>query len=979
LLKVDTSSLCKVVYSLYEHEYLGILIEPWIVQLTNAGNYSLIYNKIYSQRFDDYEAFLTANDKIIIKTLEECDQEFIIKKFYKKPERPSTFYPKYYTKEMHQVVRPYIEKRLVKALLMLNKSPFFEMGKDGNPTANPIKISNDISSVLFHFRRNEESTRYFPTIKYQNERIDFMYKNPKLISESPAILYVNNQIYFFEEHFEGKKLTPFFDKHFIDIPKKSEKVYFQKFVVPLIEKYHVYAEGFEIVTDKHWGKAIIKIVKNWQNENAFVLYFEYNKHQFPYNNLKNVHAWMEQEGNNYTFHRIKRAVDWEQSLVKYLLSQDLEQADGASFSFKNPEVRTGIYPFIEWLIAHKEELKKWNVEFDSSSTSKEYIIAETKVSLDIEEGIDWFDIKAYVYFGDVAVPLIKLKNHILNKIQEYELPDGRVGIIPESYFSRFSEILLFNKESNSIKIDKVQLGLIKTLKGDGIEEITFNRKLETLLSSTGIDETKISKHFKGELRSYQKAGYNWFHFLRQFNFGGCLADDMGLGKTIQTLAFLQSIKDEHEKQAQKILQLDKLNFQDVHFEANHYTSLIVMPISLIHNWLNEAEKFTPNLKIFVYKGTDRIKDIKQFEDYDIVLTTYGIVRVDHELLAQKRFNYIILDESQVIKNPNSKVSKMVKTLKSNHRLILTGTPVENSVDDLWSQMNFLNPGLLGSYKVFKEEFATPIQKNLDEEKLNKLQQLIKPFILRRTKEQVAPELPPKQELLYFSEMSDEQKKLYEETKSNIRNSILESIEQNGMNNTQFFILQGLLKLRQIANHPLLVDPNFEGDSGKFNDIVYSIETAMSKGHKILVFSQFVSHLQILKQHIAKNNIPFAYLDGQTKDREAAINHFRLNDDVKLFLISLKAGGVGLNLIEADYVYLLDPWWNPQAEQQAIDRTHRIGQTKNVFIYRFITKDTVEEKIVKLQDRKKVISESLITSEEGFVKTLNKEDIEAILA
>jgi SNF2 family DNA or RNA helicase len=419
--------------------------------------------------------------------------------------------------------------------------------------------------------------------------------------------------------------------------------------------------------------------------------------------------------------------------------------------------------------------------------------------------------------------------------------------------------------------------------------------------------------------------------------------------------------------------------EDNQEEGKLSTSLIIMPTSLIYNWLNEAKKFAPKLKIYVHTGSFRNKDVERFTAYDIVFTTYGICRVDIESLKTFYFNYIILDESQNIKNPSSKSFKAVKSLKSRQKLILSGTPVENTVNDLWTQMSFINPGLLGSQSLFYSEFVIPIEKKKDEEKAARLQALIKPFVLRRTKSQVATELPPKTENLFYCQMSEDQKEYYEKIKSEYRNVLLLNLEDGSFKKSQIQVLQGLTKLRQIANHPQMIDDGYEGDSGKFENVIHTLENVLSRGHKVLVFSQFVKHLEIYRRYFDSKNIPFSYLDGATSKRGEVVKKFQSDKNIKLFLISIKAGGVGLNLTEADYVFILDPWWNPAVEQQAIDRTHRIGQNKNVFIYKFITKDTVEEKILALQNRKRKVAESLITTEESFVKSLSVKDIQEILS
>jgi SNF2 family DNA or RNA helicase len=410
-------------------------------------------------------------------------------------------------------------------------------------------------------------------------------------------------------------------------------------------------------------------------------------------------------------------------------------------------------------------------------------------------------------------------------------------------------------------------------------------------------------------------------------------------------------------------------------------TLLVLPTSLVYNWMNEARKFTPSLRLLVYTGTYRDKNVAQFADYDIVLTSYGIVRLDTELLASYQFDYVILDESQAIKNPSSTTAQAVRQLRARHRLILTGTPVENSTMDLWSQMTFINPGLLGTQAFFRKEFVKPIEKNQDESRTKKLHALIKPFVLRRHKAQVASELPEKTEHLSYCPLTEEQQQFYEETKSFYRNKILETLEGHAptpAGGTQLLLLQGLTRLRQIANHPRLADSTYEGESGKMREILRMIRSVVSEGHKVLVFSQFVQHLSLVRAGLDERQLAYAYLDGHTRDRQAEVERFQHDHDLKIFLISLKAGGVGLNLTAADYVFILDPWWNPAVEAQAIDRAHRIGQQRPVFVYKFISQGTVEEKILALQRRKLQLVSDLITTDEAVIKSLTREDIEELL-
>jgi SNF2 family DNA or RNA helicase len=632
----------------------------------------------------------------------------------------------------------------------------------------------------------------------------------------------------------------------------------------------------------------------------------------------------------------------------------------AGLDVKNGRVSMDRQAAFSWMYNNRDYLKQEGFLFrQNASDFKKYFQGESSISVAITENRDWFDIFAKIKFGDYEIPFLKLRNLILHHKYEFTLPNGEIAIIPEVWRRQYSELFAFAETSDgesTLTLKKHHISLVQDLQTGNLAQVTIHNKLEKLKDFDKIEDFPLPIGFSGLLRPYQKAGYNWMNFLNKYKFGGCLADDMGLGKTVQTLALLQAQKEAGITQA----------------------SLLVMPTSLVYNWEVEARKFTPGLKVFVYTGTHREKNTDQFNGYDLILTSYGIIRIDADLLKSYYFNYIILDESQAIKNPSSNIAKAVSQLNSRHRLILTGTPLENTTLDLWSQMTFVNPGLLGTERFFRNEFLLPIEKKNDEQKMQRLYAIIKPFILRRHKSQVATELPEKIENIQYCTMHAEQEELYEETKSYFRNKILEQIDDKGMPKSQIILLQGLTKLRQIANHPRMVKPDYTGSSGKLEDVLHRLETAVSEKHKILVFSQFVKHLAILKEQLIKLNLNYTYLDGSTRDRRSQVDLFQQEKDIQIFLISLKAGGLGLNLTAADYVFILDPWWNPAIEAQAVDRAHRIGQEQTVFTYKFITKNTVEEKILALQRNKKRLADELITTEESFVKALTKDDILSLL-
>ena len=558
------------------------------------------------------------------------------------------------------------------------------------------------------------------------------------------------------------------------------------------------------------------------------------------------------------------------------------------------------------------------------------------------------------------------------------MPNGEIAILPEEWFARFKGLIPFAKiKDNKIEFEKHHFQLIKESLKESVQSVA--EKLNDMNFSEK-EEISLPAKLKAKLRTYQKTGYNWMYHLHKNEFGGCLADDMGLGKTLQTLTLLLKLKRQksigivsHSLLDQGQLDLFNKKTEPVKVQP---ASIIVLPTSLVHNWDNEIKKFTPTLKVFKYVGIKRKKVVdldKIIPYYDIILTTYGTVRNDIKILGKSEFFYAILDESQSIKNSGSKTYKAIVQLQSKYKLVLTGTPIENSLSDLWSQMNFLNPGLLGNRAFFQKAFITPIEKLADEKQQQQLQLIIRPFILRRKKDEVAKDLPPLTEQVIYCNMADQQKSKYEEEKSVIRNAILESIEKEGLKKSTIAVLQGLTKLRQLANHPSLLNNELEESSGKFDQMMSMLENLVAEKNKVLIFSSFVTHLELVKKYLESKKWRYSLLTGKTTKREEVIYDFQNDPENHVFLISLKAGGVGLNLTRAGYVFIIDPWWNPAAENQAVSRAHRIGQDKQVFVYRFITENSIEEKIQMLKERKTSLADKFINSNNPF-KEVTKEEI-----
>ncbi|GAB3588490.1 DEAD/DEAH box helicase [Hymenobacter daeguensis] len=991
-MKVSTAEPFQIVYSLFEHEFLGHLFAAYVVQLGPRGQLTLQHQTVSGKNAHEFAAALDATDFELVELCDQIQQEAVVKEFWPRKIATAEFFLKTYhaekgDKPMQEAIAKYVQARMAGLLARLAGKRVFIMGRDGEPTWREIGMAPAKASILFHFRRNEEGTHYFPTIQYQGQKLDFQYKDAVLVCLQPAWLLLNDLLYSFRTDVDGRKLLPFLKKKFIVVPRQVEESYFQKFVAPLMESFEVHARGFDIRSERYVArprltfsdaipappmpeapvrppgpprrgriplpKPIAPLLTGAETEQIhFELSFRYGPHLMPLGNDKPVSVRLEKTADSYVFHRLLRSPEQESSTVEELRARQLSVDKGHATLPKGQAFK--------WLHDNAAALTELGYTVEAATTaSKNYFIGPTSVQVGIQEAGDWFDVRGTVRFGDIEIPFIRLRGHILQRRREFKLPNGQIAIIPEEWFTDYLELFAFGEETeDGLNLRRHHLALVADLQSNELATVRMGRKLARLRDFAEVEDHPLPAGFQGELRPYQKAGYNWLRFVQDYHFGGCLADDMGLGKTVQTLAMLQ-----HRRESG---------------EAQGAASLLVLPTSLVFNWLNEAQKFTPDLRVLAYTGTYRDKNPDRFADYDVVLTSYGIVRLDTELLASYKFDYVILDESQAIKNPSSTTSQAVRQLRSKHRLILTGTPVENSTMDLWSQMSFINPGLLGTQAFFRKEFLKPIEKNQDEGRTRRLHALIKPFILRRHKAQVAKELPAKTEQLSYCQMTEEQAHAYEETKSFYRNKILRNLDEHGPASTQFLLLQGLTRLRQIANHPRLADEAYVHESGKLREVLRMIRNVVAEGHKVLVFSQFVQHLALVRAALDERQMEYAYLDGATRDRPAEVARFQKNEELKIFLISLKAGGVGLNLTAADYVFILDPWWNPAVEAQAVDRAHRIGQQRPVFTYKFITQNTVEEKILALQRRKLALVSELIATDEAVIKHLTRADIEELL-
>lgn len=817
-----------------------------------------------------------------------------------------------------------------------------------------ISLSPDAISPLFKIAAKNDHYELSCAVKIEGQvtHLDNNEWNSSLL-----FLY-NHKFYQWQKPEDVLNAEKYFNKPVI-LSKNNWAEQYQQIVLPLTKEYQV-----------QFDKSLIKEIKEGDPEVRLMLIekgdylmfqplFSYKGFETKANDKDVI---IIPEGDKVLLvHRNKEAERKFIAKLEGLHSQFVRPQDGNSLVLKGADVLKN-----NWFFLFVDAMKEMKVPVYGFEALKNFRFNTAKPSthIHVSSGLDWFDAKVELAFGDQRIGIIDIKKALANKQSFVQLNDGTLGILPDEWIKKYSLLFKVGEgKSNQLRLSKYHLSIIDDLyeKRDE-EELSFelDAKYERLRNFKSIPEINVPRGLEDVLRPYQTSGYHWLNYLNDVGWGGILADDMGLGKTVQALTMLRHYKEEN----------------------GGLKAMVICPTTLIYNWENEIKKFTPELTYRIHHGSIRTRNTEELVQSNIIITTYGTLRSDIQVFSKILFDYVILDESQAIKNPGSKVAKAACLLTAKNRLCMSGTPLQNNTFDIFAQMNFLNPGLLGSMEFFRNEFATPIDKFGEPEQKDHLRKLLYPFILRRTKEQVAKDLPEKMETILFCEMEDEQRNVYEAYRNAYRDKILGVIDNQGIGKSQLTILQGLMKLRQICDSPAILneEEKYPNHSIKLDELTREITENIGE-HKALIFSQFLGMLALIKEKLKENNVVFEYFDGSTSpmERQRAILNFQGSDECRVFLISLKAGGVGLNLTAADYVYIVDPWWNPAVELQAIDRTHRIGQTKNIFAYRMICKDTIEDKILQLQERKRILAKELIADDPSFVKSLSKQDVEYLFS
>lgn len=860
--------------------------------------------------------------------------------------------------ETRELMAEYLLPKLKKIFTDAAENPFFYR-LTGNKTfktnnLEPIQLQSEPAKPHFIIRKN---SHYNIQCRVKAGGIEYDLEDNE--SVTPLFFMYNHQLFLWDNNDVVHLVEKFLPAGKISVPEDQWSNTLSQFVIPLAKEHKVDFDKPLIKEVKDGNPDIQLFLMEKGDYLVFQPSFSYKGYETKAKDRTEV--IIPQEGKVLVVHRNREKENEFIQKMQNLHSSFIYNEESATLALRGSDVLKN-----NWFFLFVDAMKDFKIPVYGFEALKNFRFntAKPQTKIFISSNTDWFDARIDIIFGDQKVTVAEVKRALANKQQFVQLDDGTLGILPEEWLKKYSLLFRVGEgKTDSLKLSRYHLSVVDELYETRDEEelaIQLEEKYGNLREFSKIREIEPSYNLKMILRPYQVAGYQWLNYLQEVKWGGILADDMGLGKTVQALSFL-----EYYKKTQGQLK-----------------ALVVCPTTLIYNWENEIRKFTPKLSYRIHHGGMRTRTKEELLDHEVTITTYGTLRSDIKLLMSIEFDYVILDESQAIKNPSSKVTKAACLLNAKNRLCMSGTPLQNNTFDIFAQMNFLNPGMLGTMEFFRQEFAIPIDKFGEQDRKEHLRKILYPFILRRTKEQVAKDLPEKQEMILFCEMEDDQRSIYDAYRNDFRNQILGEIETKGIQRSQLTILQGLMKLRQICDSPAILNEQekFENHSIKLDELSREI-TENIGDHKALIFSQFLGMLALIRAKLEELGVKYEYFDGSTSapDREKAIQSFQNDDEVRVFLISLKAGGVGLNLTAADYVYIVDPWWNPAVEQQAIDRTHRIGQTKNIFAYRMICKDTIEDKILQLQEKKRALAKDIISDDASFVKSLTREDVEYLFS
>ncbi len=964
---VEANCTYEIVYNLAPFENL-FLPDAFIAKLDDEGRLTYMERKANFQTITGYGFESNGVVEKLLSIIEQLDIEALGRRFNTNKRKNIPLEELLKDRKLRQKIVAFVDQQLDRFLTLIRHHGLpLCLGIERKAWLEDLRLQfgQKAPKPKLFFKKTADKVLY--RLSFQDDSGTWKIRDREVdpITNQPAWLLIDYEIYQLPD-INGSLVKPFRTKDEVPIPKPNVKDYFKKFILKIAEKVSIEAEGFEVIKHDKLVACELSASQHIFEEQWFIsVRFAYPEAVFYYGDKdqQRTRLRFDENGHEVALLHIQRNPKMEGDWIRKLLDFDLVLKEGSFFELPERKETDYAFTMIEWLINNKSILEKAGFIVKPLLVDDHQLVFENpKLQLKASKENDWFDLHGVVNIGEFEISFPEIARYILDNQPFFPLPDGTTFLIPVSWFHKYREVAQIGQmKKGRLKLAKSQFTLLQN--ADNIQmDAAVMRIMED--KKEAIDYQPSPK-LKATLRPYQLEGVRWLVGLNQKGLGACLADDMGLGKTLQTIAVLLFAKEQKENQPEEEGKLNGVQldmFQEALDEQVNapLNALIIMPASLIFNWQNELAKFAPHLLVYRHTGPKRHRDANLLKRFDVILTTYQTALRDVDLLGKIEYEYIVLDESQQIKNKNSKIFKAVNQLLANHKVSLSGTPIENALSDLWAQMQFINPNLLGNYTFFQRNFINPIERVGDEDVTNQLRSLINPYLLRRTKEMVAKDLPELTTNVFYSEMSNEQKKLYEREKSAVRNYLFENYHPTDIQYNNI-VIKALTKLRQLANHPKLTLNEYKKRSGKFDDIMEHLDVIVRGNHKVLMFSSFVSHLRLFETKLLEDDVKYAWLTGETSPpkREKAIVAFENDPDIRVFLISLKAGGAGLNLTAADYVFIIDPWWNPAAEHQAIARAHRIGQTKNVFATKFITKDSIEEKILRLQAKKNKLVQDII--------------------
>lgn len=994
----ETTATNQVVIVVTEHPVLGVLLTPYIADQSADGTIQLIEQAFHAS--PETVALMSATEQKAIDIASHYTEKYLMGVYSHEKTTPR-FLRKLSeeTERLKRTIRPFIEKKLLEMIELISTCDLPLYQRQGTSkqlyTHNTYHVNKQKVDVQFAFQISEACFSYQLKCFYNQKLMPLAELKPvTVLTSSPATLLLGMELFTFH-HIESSRILPFTKKPRISVDAALTEKYIDIIIIPIAQYHDISIEGLSVIEEKRSCEALLYVEDTICKDTLLRLDFRYGELNFTpaaTDEMKKFLTREEVDGKP-AIRYFERDIPAEKRAIHLLHETGLLRVSDSHFKLMPTATEKNV---TAWITRHREMLRQEFI-LTSSAQEKPYYLDEIHVEQSYEDGPDWFELHITVVIGDLRIPFSRFRKHILEDDREYTLPDGRIVLLPEEWFSKYASLLEMGEESGkSIRLKHSFVGIVQSLlDSGGLKELPVTLPLQELPAPIGL---------KAQLRPYQLKGFSWMTRLYEQGLGGCLADDMGLGKTLQTLSTLQSIygKQLPEETVTLDLPVSATETFDEKGQLDLFgglsaegtlpgngkqagglpasrkpASLIVVPTSLLHNWRQETRRFT-TLSMTEYNGSipyqaEYLK--KHFDSFHLVFTTYGMMRNNIAQLSQYTFEYVILDESQNIKNSDSLTFRSAMQLRSNHRLTLTGTPIENSLKDLWAQFHFLQPDLLSDENTFNKHFINAIKQG-DQRMEARLRQLIAPFILRRSKKEVAPELPSLTEEVIYCDMVADQDEIYQQEKNSLRNTLMQ-IHANNEQHQPLTVLNGILRLRQLACHPKMLFNDFTGESGKLQQIIDTFETLRSEGHKVLIFSSFVKHLELIAAEFIKRDWSYTLLTGASTNRPEEIDRFAHNENIQAFLISLKAGGVGLNLTQADYVFIVDPWWNPAAEAQAIARAHRIGQDKQVIAYRFITQGSIEEKIILLQQGKRKLAETFITDSEAMPSLTDNEWVDLL--